>query len=81
MDQQPWPHVGLAKLPAQVACLLGDPGRGRLLGATGQEDPSGRQLDEEEHEQLLEPDGVDGEEVAGQDRAGLRPQESLPAQP
>ncbi len=30
MDKEPWPQVRLAQLPAQVACLLGDPGRGRI---------------------------------------------------
>ncbi len=80
VDQEPRPQVGLAEVPTQVACLLGDPGRGRLLGAAGQEDPARGQLDEEQHIQLLQPNGVDGEEVAGQDGTGVRSQESLPAE-
>ncbi len=80
VDQELRPQIGLAELPTQVACLLGDPGRGRLLGAAGQEDPTRGQLDEEHHVQLLQPKAVDAEEVAGQDGTCLSPQESLPAQ-
>jgi hypothetical protein len=44
VDQEPRPQIGLAQLPTQVAWLLGDPGRSRLLGAAGQEDPTRGQL-------------------------------------
>jgi hypothetical protein len=41
-------------------------------------DTAGVQLDEEQHVQSPQPDGVDGEEVAGQDPRGLLTQERLP---
>ena len=41
-------------------------------------DPSGVQLDEEQHVQPLQPHGVDSEEVAGEDPGGLLAQERLP---
>jgi hypothetical protein len=51
------------EVPPEVARLLGDPGCSRLPGAASQEDSARSQLDEEQRIQLLQPDGVDGEEV------------------
>ena len=53
-------ELDVAELPAQVACLLDNPGCGRVLGAAGQEDAAGVQLDEYEYAKLLEPDRVNG---------------------
>ena len=80
VDQERRPQVRLTQLPAQITCLLDDPGRGRPLGAAGQEHPARSQLDKEQRVWLLQPDGIDGEEVAGQAAAGMGPQESLPAE-
>jgi hypothetical protein len=41
-------------------------------------DTAGVQLDEEQHVQPPQPDGIDGEEVAGQDPGGLSAQERPP---
>jgi hypothetical protein len=62
----------------QVAGLLGDPQTVGVGGHPGQVDPSGVQLDEEQHVQPLQPHGVDSEEVAGEDPGGLLAQERLP---
>jgi hypothetical protein len=40
--------------------------------------PPGPQFDEEQHIQPAQPDGVDGEEVAGDDSGGLLVQEHSP---
>jgi hypothetical protein len=42
-------------------------------------DAAARQLDEEQHVQASQPDGVHGQEVAGDDRRRLRAQELRPA--
>jgi hypothetical protein len=41
-------------------------------------DPPGVQLDEEQHIQTPQPDGVDGEEITGDDPGGLLAQERPP---
>jgi hypothetical protein len=46
-----------------VAGLLGDPGGLGIGSHPGQMDPAAVQLDEEQHVQPAQPDGVDGEEV------------------
>jgi len=51
----------------QVAGLLGDPAAVRVGGHPGHVDPPGIQLDKEQHIQPPQPDGVTGEEVAGND--------------
>jgi hypothetical protein len=62
----------------QVAGLLGDPGAVGVGGHAGQVDSAGVQLDEEQHVQPPYPDGVDGEEVAGDDPGGLLAQDHPP---
>ncbi len=65
----------------QVAGLLGHPRPGRAGGHAQDVDTTGSKLDHEQHMQALEQDGVDVEEVAGQDSLGLRGQELPPSQP
>jgi hypothetical protein len=55
----------------QVAGLLGDPGTIGVGRHTGQVDPASGQFDEEQHLQPPQPDGVDREEVAGEDAGRL----------
>jgi hypothetical protein len=61
----------LAEFQQQVAGLLGDPGAVGVGGHAGQVHASGVQLDEAQHIQPSQPDGVDGEEVSGEDPGGL----------
>jgi hypothetical protein len=59
----------------KVAGLLGDPGTIGVGRHAGQVDPAGGQLDEEQHIQPPQADGVDREEVAGEDAGRLLAQE------
>lgn len=56
----------------EVAGLLGDPGAGGVAGDPGQMDAATVKLEEEQYVQPGQPHRVDGEEVAGDDAAGLR---------
>jgi hypothetical protein len=56
--------------------LLGHPGAGGMGGHAEDVDLAGGQFDEEEHVDSFEEHGVDGEEVAGQDRVGLAGEET-----
>ena len=59
----------------QVARLLGDPTLVRIRGHATEVDAAARELDEEQHVQTPQPNGVDGEKVTGDDRGRLRAQE------
>jgi hypothetical protein len=52
----------------KVACLLRHPALVRIRGHAAEMDAAVRELDEKEHVQAPQPDGVDGQEVAGDDR-------------
>src|SRR5215207_603876 len=77
MDQEPHPleHAG----EAEVARLLSHPGAGGIGRATGEMDAPAAKLDEEEHVQAAQGDGLDGEEVAGEHARGLPTKECRPA--
>ena len=64
----------------EVACLLGDPGPGRVGGDTREMDAAGREFDEEEDVVAAESERLDSEEVAGDDARGLLAEELLPAE-
>ncbi len=65
----------------QVAGLLGHPLAGGVGGYPGQVHAAGAVLDEEQHVQAAQEDGVDVEEVRREDRRGLPAQERPPGQP
>ena len=69
----------LAQDQQQVAGLLSDPRAIRVGSDSGEVDPAGIQLDEQQHIQPSQPHRVDGEEVAGHDASGLLAQERRPA--
>src|ERR1700682_5351328 len=52
-----------------------------MTGAAGEEDTPSRYVDEEEDVEAAQQHGVDGEEVAGQDRARVSSEEVTPADP
>ena len=54
------------QLPGELTSLLGHPSGVRLIGAARQIHPAGVQFDEEQHVNGLQPQGLDGEEIAGQ---------------
>jgi len=66
------------KSSMMFACLLGRPCPGRVRGDARQIHLSSGELDEHEHVEATEQHGVDGEDVAGDDPAGLGPQELPP---
>ncbi len=66
------------KRPGQVPGLLGHPGRIRVGSTAGVEHSSAMDLNEDEDVQRLQQDCVDGEEIAGEDRAGMGAQEFSP---
>jgi hypothetical protein len=65
---------------AEVPRLLNDPGSCRVRRAASEVNAPSFELDEEEHVEATQRDGLDGEEVAGEHARGLPAQEQPPAQ-
>src|SRR6266540_1786231 len=80
-EQEPQPGRASVEVHQQIPCLLGDPGTGRVGGDPGDVDLARADLDEEQHVDPFKEHGVDGEEVAGQDRVRLRGEELFPGGP
>jgi hypothetical protein len=78
VQQEPQPGRPLVELHQHVSCLLGNPCAGRMRGDADDMDPAGGELYEEQHVDPFEEHGVDGEEVAGQDRVGRGGEELFP---
>jgi hypothetical protein len=72
VDQEPHPPVAVVELHQQVARLLQHPRRVRVAGAGDVLDAATADRGEDEHVQALQPDRVDREEVAGEDRLAMR---------
>jgi hypothetical protein len=70
----------LGERPSELARLLRCPGAVRLLGAAGQLHASTAELDEEQDVQPRRADGVDGEEVAGDQARRLSTHEPAPGE-
>jgi hypothetical protein len=77
MDEEP-ERLLILKLHDEVARLLGDPAAVRVRAAGDVLDPSRRERDEEEDIDPLQEDGLDRQEVAGEDARRLRSQEGSP---
>jgi hypothetical protein len=71
-DEEAYWLLPLGERHHEVACLLGDPALARIRNHTTKVPAAAAQLDEEQHVQPAQPDGVDGQEVADDDRRGLR---------
>src|SRR4051812_33704813 len=72
VDQEAHAAVAVVDLEEQVASLLRHP-RGVRVAAAGEAlDAAAAEREEDEYEQTLEPDRVDGEEVAGENRLAVR---------
>jgi hypothetical protein len=63
----------------EVASLLSHPGRVGIGGHPGQVDAASGHFDEERDVEPPQPDGIDGEEVAGEDPGSLPTQERPPS--
>jgi hypothetical protein len=77
-DQEPEPAPGVVEIHAEVSCLLGQPGSGGVGGDPEDVHPAGGVLDDEEDVEPAQGDGVEVEQVAGENRMGLGPQELGP---
>src|SRR5207247_5854171 len=60
-----------AQLPGQVSGLLSHPGTVGMGGAVGVENAAAGDLQEDQDVESPQQHGVDGEEVAGQNRSGV----------
>jgi hypothetical protein len=78
VDQEPDRLASFDERLDDVPCPSGDPLPGRVRGDARQMHLPRRQLDEHEHVHAAEQHRVDGEEIAGDDPAGLRAQELPP---
>ena len=74
-DQEPEASTGVVEVHEQVAGLLGEPGSGGVGGDAEDVHAAGGVLDDEERVEPVQGDGVEVEQVAGQDRVGLRAEE------
>jgi hypothetical protein len=77
-EQEADRHSPIVEVHRDVPCLLARPCRVRARRDSGCDDPSGAQLDEEQHIEGLEPDRLDREEVATDDPFSLGPPELRP---
>src|SRR6266542_1579749 len=76
-------RIGLGRSESDQANwrLLRCPAPIRVGGAAGEVPRPRSELEEEEHVQASEPERLNGEEVAGEHRLGMRTQELTPAEP
>ena len=77
-DQKPEAPTGIIEVHEQVAGLLGEPGSGGVGSDAKDVHPAGGVLDDEEAIQPVQRDGVEVEQVAGEDSARLGSQELWP---
>ena len=80
-DQELDVFVVVGQGGGQVAGGLGDPVAGRVGSDAGQPDPATFEVDEEQHVEPAETDGVHGEEVAGHHAWRLGAEELDPGRP
>ncbi len=66
--------------PRKLSGLLGDPASVGVGGATCEVHAPAADLEEEDHIEAAEPERVDGKEIAGDNRLGVRAQELAPAE-
>jgi hypothetical protein len=72
-DQKAHRGRTLRQAPSELTGLLGDPGSARVRRAVGEMHPAAAELDEEEHVQPPQGNGLDREEVDGEHAVRLRP--------
>ena len=74
-DEEPEAAAGVVEVHEQVAGLLGEPGAGGVGGDAEDVHAAGGVLDDEERVEPVQGDGVEVEQVAGEDRVSLGAQE------
>ena len=80
-DQEPDAPLGVVEVHEQVPRELGQPAAGWVRGDAEDVYAPGGVLDDEERVEPLQGDRVEVEQVAGQDRLGLRVEELRPGRP
>jgi hypothetical protein len=78
LDQEGELRCAVAQVHQQVPCLLSDPGTAGVRCDTQEVDAAGGVLDDEQDGPPLEQQGVDAEEVGGEDAVGWGGQELSP---
>src|SRR5262249_2472916 len=76
--QELGPQGAVLELPSQVARLLDHPLRSRVIGAAGEMNSAAAHLYKEEDVEPGQPDRVHGDEIRGQDLAGVLTNELAP---
>jgi hypothetical protein len=77
-DEKPEPVGLLIKVGQRITRRLGNPRAGRVGSDAGQVDPTVIEFDHEQDVPAGQPDGLDGEQIAGERCAGLRTRELRP---
>ncbi len=77
-DQEAQSADLVTEVHEQGADALGGPGCGRVSGHTEDMHPAGAHFHHKEYVEAAQPDGVEGEEVGGQQSGGLSAQERSP---
>ena len=77
-DEEPEAPMGLVEVDEQVAGQLCEPGSGRMSGDAEDVDAAGGVFDDEERVEPPQGDRVEVEQIARQDRLGLRAEELRP---
>ncbi|MGH2798994.1 MAG: hypothetical protein ACRDM0_15280, partial [Thermoleophilaceae bacterium] len=75
VDKEAHRRRSIGQRPGKLPRLLDSPAPVRVRGATSEVNAARAKLEEEEHVEPTEPERLDGEEVAGDDRGGVRTQE------
>ncbi len=78
-DEEAYECLRIVTVEGEVSRLLGHERAVRVRGRAGDVHPSGADLDEEQHVERLQEDGLHREEVAREDPRGLSAQELRPA--
>jgi hypothetical protein len=77
-DEEPETPAGLVEVHHQVTGQLGEPDTGGVCGDAENVDLTSRVLDDEEHIQPAQSDGLEMKQIAGQNRPSLGAQELRP---
>ena len=81
MEEDSHGQGALLQVPTPLPGLLGDPGRSRVLGTAGEQDPPGAHLDEEEHVDRPEQGRLHREEIRCEDLLSVVAEEGPPGVP
>src|SRR5262249_59207444 len=80
-NQKPEGLRTIGKCPRELPCLLRHPCGRRRRRATGEVHPATPEFNEEEDVQSLQPDGLHGEEIPGEQMLMVRPHKLAPRHP